>query len=51
MKNRMYFDYCPSCGNQLDNEWKCAKCGRDWISYAFPIWKRVIYHIKRFFEV
>lgn len=30
----MAFDYCPSCGGDLDTGWECNKCGRDWRPWA-----------------
>jgi hypothetical protein len=28
------FEYCPTCGGDLDTGWECNKCGRDWRSWA-----------------
>lgn len=30
----MVFEYCPSCGGELDTGYECTKCGRDWQSYV-----------------
>lgn len=30
----MDFEYCPSCGGDLDTGYECTKCGRDWQSYV-----------------
>lgn len=30
----MNFEYCPSCGSDLDTGYECTKCGRDWQSYV-----------------
>lgn len=24
------FEYCPTCGGDLDTGWECTKCGLDW---------------------
>lgn len=24
------FEYCPTCGGDLDTGWECNKCGLDW---------------------
>lgn len=24
------FEYCPTCGSDLDTGWECNKCGLDW---------------------
>lgn len=24
------FEYCPTCGGDLDTGWECARCGLDW---------------------
>ncbi len=24
------FEYCPTCGGELDTGWECNKCGLDW---------------------
>lgn len=28
------FEYCPTCGGELDTGWECKKCGRDWREYV-----------------
>jgi len=44
MKKKLEFDYCASCGDELDTGWECNGCGRDWMNYAYP-WHRRIKHI------
>ena len=33
-KRETDWDYCPSCGGDLDTGYECTKCGRDWQSYV-----------------
>ena len=28
------FEYCPTCGGELDTGWECTKCGLDWRLWA-----------------
>jgi len=44
------FDYCPSCGGDLDTGWECVKCGRDWERWAYPWWDRLKDKVKRIFR-
>ena len=30
----MTFEYCPTCGGELDTGWECNDCGRDWRPWA-----------------
>ena len=31
---QMLWDYCPSCGGELDTGFECNSCGRDWQPWA-----------------
>lgn len=35
------FEYCPSCGSDLDTGYECTKCGRDWRSYVHDVALRI----------
>lgn len=47
---RPVFDYCATCGGDLDTGWECNGCGQDWISYAVPWWDRLWARFKRGLE-
>ena len=32
------WDYCPTCGRELDTGWECNGCGLDWQAWACPSW-------------
>lgn len=49
-KKDMVFEYCPSCGGDLDTGWECNVCGRDWLPWAYPWWDRVSDKIRGFVE-
>lgn len=49
-KQTMYFEYCPSCRGDLDTGWECNNCGRDWLPWAYPRWRRIVDAIKAIFQ-
>jgi hypothetical protein len=40
-KKPMTFEYCASCGGDLDTGWECNRCQRDWRPWAYPWWERL----------
>lgn len=42
MKKPMNFEYCASCGGELDTGWECNSCQRDWRPWAYPWWERLM---------
>ena len=50
MGEGMRFEYCPSCGHDLDTGWECTRCERDWRPWAYPWWRRIIDKIKTPFQ-
>ena len=40
------FEHCPQCGYGLDTGWECTKCKTDWMHFAYPWWKQLIYKLK-----
>lgn len=49
-KSDMEFNYCPTCGDFLDTGWECLSCGRDWMPWAYPWWKRIIDKLVRTYK-
>jgi len=40
------WNYCPTCSGSLDTGWECNECGRDWMPYGYPWWRRLLDRIK-----
>lgn len=34
MSEKRQWDYCPSCGNELDTGFECLSCNLDWQPWA-----------------
>lgn len=49
-KKPMTFEYCASCGGDLDTGWECSTCGRDWRPFAYPWWQKALDKVKRWFQ-
>ena len=47
MNTKIDFDYCPSCGGDLDTGWECNSCNLDWMPWAYPWWRRILDYFSR----
>ena len=50
-QKKMDFEYCPSCGGDLDTGWECGKCQRDWRPWAYPWLERMWDKVRAFFAL
>ena len=42
------FEFCATCGGELDTGWECNSCGLDWRPLAYPWWERLKDKLKKF---
>jgi len=47
--NLRKFEYCATCGGDLDTGWECNKCGLDWQYHAYPRWARLVDSVRKYF--